>query len=427
MKKEFTAIAIASTLGISGLLTIGGNLINLETLFKNESTTIVYPEEPDPYKIDDEKYQNGIEKMNDGDYQEAINYFISISLDYPEIENVQSNLLSAMVSYTDSTNRIVDELVNSPNVESQEYTNAINVINTGLNYLNSLNEKNISLSKELNKQYLYIKTLIKIYEFRKSDEPFEALKYIDQAKTNYLDKPFLIDLRESVKEECKLKISKIIDEFNSKEDYNSTIHYINNLSKEFYNDFLERKTDAERHFLDIITNKIDIYITNNDYDSAKRCVEDAYDYLKGYDDFINLYEQWHNYSDTKLVYKTITDNSYIEFDKASDIDGYTYNEVVIISKYYDEASIEFSLNKNYSTLTGTLFLTDYNYNKDEELNPLTVLITDDNGNVFSQYDDLSYKNPIKFCTDIHNTKYLKFIIIGKTDNIKIGIRNGILS
>ena len=173
--------------------------------------------------------------------------------------------------------------------------------------------------------------------------------------------------------------------------------------------------------------KVDQYIDKQAYFKAKQCVDTYYPYLKDYDDFIELYDKWHNYSDSKLIYKKITDESRTQKGTYASVDGNEYSEVILLSKSSDEATVEFALDKNYSNVNATIFLTNYNYNISDELVPLDILITDDQGNILNQYSNLNYKNPVNVSANINNVKFLRFTIKGKSKYVKIGIKDGKLS
>lgn len=423
--KKGIAITLLSLL--AGGFTVFGGFTLFSMTYNNKTEVIQEAPKPDPEATDNKNYEKALTAMDNQNYEQAINYFVSISSNYSKIDNVQSNLLKCLVSYINDIHQRVDEIVSDSNVDATSYTNAINLINKGLEYLDTLNKNNITLSDKLNKDYTYVQILIKIYKYRKDKEPFKALELYNKNENIFTDRPSFIDIKNSIIEDCKDEINDKINQYNSNQNYIDIIKYINGLNKEFINDYQNDKINAENNLLNKVKKDVNEYVDMQDYLSAKKCVDNYYTYLKKYEEFTQIYNKWHNYSDSKLIYKKITDDSCIERGSFSNIDGNEYSDVILLSKYNDEVSVEFALDKNYSNVSATLFLTNYNYNMSKEIVPLSILITDDQGNVLKQYDNLTYKNSIEISASISNIKYLRFTIKGKSNSVKIGIRNGILS
>lgn len=414
-------IKVAVTLFSLGLIGIGGfTLINLD--FRTEITNEA--PKPDPEATDNTNYNNGLEAMKEKDYEHAISSFTAINSNYSKINEVQNVLLECLVLYTNDIHQEVDELVSNPSADATSYTKAINLINLGLEYIDKLNQNDTISSNKLNNDYSYVQILIKIYKYRKDDKPFEALKLYKENENIFINYPSFIDFKDSIIEDCKDEISDIVNEYFYGNKYIDVINYINSLDVEFLSYYQNDKKTAEGKILNQIKNEIDQYIDKQDYFKAKQSVDTYYTYLKEYDDFIELYDKWHNYSDSKLIYKKITDELRVEKGTFASVDGNEYSEVILLSKSSDVATVEFALDKNYSRVNATIFLTDYNYNISDELTPLDILITDDQGTILNQYSNLNYKNPISISANINNVKYLRFTIKGKSKYVKIGIRDG---
>lgn len=417
-------IKVALTLFSLGLVGIGGfTLINLDlrTEITNEAP------EPDPEATDNANYNRGLESMKKKDYEHAISSFTAISNNYSKINEVQNVLLECLVSYTNDIHQEVDELVSNPSADATSYTKAINLINRGLEYIDKLNQNDTTSSNKLNNDYSYVQLLIKIYKCQKDNKPFNALELYKKNENIFINYPSFIDFKNSIIEDCKDEISDIVNEYFYNNKYIDVINYINSLDADFVSYYQNDKKTAEGKLLNQIKNEVDRYIDKQDYIRAKQCVDTYYPYLKDYDDFIELYDKWHDYSDSKLIYKKITDESRTEKGTYASVDGNEYSEVILLSKSSDEATVEFALDKNYSNVNATIFLTNYNYNISDELVPLDILITDDQGNILNQYSNLNYKNPVNVSANINNIKFLRFTIKGKSKYVKIGIKDGKLS
>lgn len=331
-----------------------------------------------------------------------------------------------MILYTNDIHQKVDELVSNPNSDATSYTDAINLINGGLEYIDKLSEKEGVSSDKLNSDYTYVQMLVKIYKYRKNKEPFKALSIYNENENVFIQHPSFIDFKNPIIEECRKEINNIINEYYYTKNYIGIIDYINGLDEEFINSYQSHKKNAESRLLNETKKEISEYVNEQEYLKAKQCVDNYYEYLKDCEEFVEIYNQWFNYSDSKLIYKKITDKSNIKKEPAFTIDGNKYTEVIVLSKYNDESSIEFSLDKNYSKVEATIFLTNYRYSLSKEYAPLDILITDDQGNILNKYSNLTYKNSINISSNISNVNYLRFTIKGKNNNVKIGIRNGIL-
>lgn len=424
MKNKISMTLLSCLIGgfAIGGVTIIGITINYPPI--NEKPPVSGSEpESNLENADDKFYKDALDAMDNQNYEQAINYFISISDNYSKIDDVQKNLLLCLVSYTNDIHQKVDDLVSGSNTDANSYTEAINLINNGLRYIDNLNTT--ALNDSLKNDYDYVQTLIEIYKSRKDRQPFTALEIYN--KNTFRNRPAYIDIKNEIIDDCEREIDNTISEYNSNQNYVEIINYINKLDQEFIDDYQDEKKSAERNLFSKIKKSIDAYIEEKDYLNAKKSVDNYYPYLKNHEKFIELYNKWHNYSDTKLFFKNITDESRIDKGSFSDINGNKFNEVILISKYSTEVSVEFSLDKSYSNISATLFLTDYNYSIHKEITPLTICITDDQGKFLKQYDNLTYKQPVNISANISNVKYLRITISGKNNSSKIGIRDGILS
>lgn len=386
------------------------------------------PEKEDLEQDDHDKYNRAIEMMNDEKYSDAINNFISINTTYSKIENVKKNLMNCVVLYVNDIKLEVDNLVYSSTSESEAYTNAIGTINKGIDYVNSLDNSDNELNHNLAEQKSYVQSLIRIYDYRKDDKPFDALYELKNSQALFTDKPFLSDLNETIKQECTDYLKEEVNILKKEKQWLEIIYTIDNIDNEFYNYFIDDREAALNKYWYQLKSDVNNAIKEKRYSDAKEALDTSYTYLSKNNDFMKLYNEWHSYSPNLLIYQTITTPNNASVKAVEDIDGNQYSKVISIYKYSSDKIVEFSLNNNYNSFSGTFFLTNSNYNIEKELSNISVRIEDDIGNLLGEYDNITYKTPVNFSTQLTDSNYIRFIVKGNVkSSICLAIRDGIFS
>lgn len=386
------------------------------------------PEKEDIEQKDHDKYNRALEMMSNEKYSDAINNFISIKSSYSNIENVKKNLMNCVVLYVNDIKIEVDNLVYSSTSESEAYTNAIGTINKGIDYVNSLDNGDNELNQILAEQKSYVQSLIRIYDYRKDNKPFDALYELKMSQALFTDKPFLSDLNETIKQECIDYLKKELNTLKKEKQWLEIIYTIDNIDNEFYNHFIDEREAALNEYWYQLKSDVNKAIKEKRYSDAKEALETSYTYLSKNNDFMKLYNEWHSYSPNLLIYQTITIPDSASVKAVEDINGNQYSKVVSIYKYSSDKIVEFSLNNDYSSFSGTFFLTNSNYKIEKELSNISVRIEDDMGNLLGEYDNITYKTPVSFSTQLTNSNYIRLIVKGNTkSNICLAIRDGIFS
>lgn len=91
---------------------------------------------PEQDEID--KYNQALYEFKDGDFENAIQTFITIDKKFSDIENVMKSLSLCLIEYVNKINVEINDILYKSTEESMKYKNAVTCVNNGLYFLSSI-------------------------------------------------------------------------------------------------------------------------------------------------------------------------------------------------------------------------------------------------------------------------------------------------
>lgn len=450
------------SVGIGGASLLGGiSLVNIGINIENEPAQPISPEEL-AEQSDIENKKDGLRAMKEGDFFSALVYFHAISDESELVTNKDELLRDAALGYlSDILEKTDGEL---------DYDN-FNQAKIYLEEAISLMPDNPKLSQEYNhvllREQLYnimnTKTAEEVLRFiREHWEELENDTYVVETFSGYRKK-YVDDIRqqvndlveqsdyegarqavtsahdvvgtfkelEEIQEQIRnAEIKEQVENMTEQEQWRELICYLdaNPIIKTEYE---SSYNSAFNNYKNDIMDQVEEALAVNDYEQVKAILLSAQDILYADDEFMELYDQYKDYSSNVFRFCPVINDETIEYGNAYDISGADYRSVIKIRHNQNERTIVFRLPAdNFSRLSGTFFICqDEKYPYDEEdTGETSVCFYDENENFIQSYEGITYMNSVSFDIPISNVKYLTVKVKKSTSgNVILGIRDGYLT
>lgn len=450
------------SVGIGGASLLGGiSLVNIGINIENEAEQPISPEEL-AERSDIENRKDGLRAMEEGDFFSALVYFHAISDESESVTNKDELLQDAALGYlSDILEKTDGEL---------DYDN-FNQAKIYLEEAISLMPDNLKLSQEYNhvllREQLYnimnTDTIEDVLRFiREHWEELENDTYVVETFSEYR-KEFVADIKNQVNDliDCSdyegarqvvisaneligtsdeleeiqnqirnAEIKEQVENMTEQEKWRELILYFD-ANPTIKTEYASSYNSAFRSYKKDIIDQAEKALEVNDYEQVKRILSSAQDILYTDDEFMELYNQYKDYSSNVFRFCPVINGETLENGDAYDISGADYQNVIKIKHNQNERTIVFRLpSDNFSGLSGTFFICqDENYPYDEKDTGETIVcFYDENENLVQSYEGITYMNSVSFDIPISNVKYLTVKVKKTTSrDVILGIRDGYLS
>lgn len=312
-------------------------------------------------KAENQDFTRGEKYFEAQDYENAIVEYKKVSVDAEEYSTAQQRIAEANKKFKESKISEADKLAGE-----KEFTSAMHILESAISKLDDNSELKAKLDEVTNSYKDYV--LEESNKLILEDKLTDAINFIKTENTAIADN-----------EEVKKKLDEYIDKFVS-----------------------------------FITAKADEYVKAEDFDSAVNDLNYGLTILPGNEKFTNKITEIESRKPAPLTNFTITNNrlfNQITIDNGSVTDTlgnvYAPGNLFQIKNYSGRGPSygEFSINKEYKTLSGTLAIDD---RTKESLNSRFEIYADDK---LIYYVDYNRKTaPIDFNVNVENVNWIKIQI-----------------
>ena len=451
------------SVGIGGASLVGGiSLVNIGISIEDKPKQPLSAEEL-AEQSDIENSKDGLRAMEEEDFFAALVYFHAISDESESVTNKDELLQDAALGYlSDILEKTDGEL---------DYDN----FNQAKIYL----EEAISLmpdNSKLLQEYNHVLLREQLYTIINTDTAEAVLKFIRNHWENLQNDTYVVDTFSEYREEYVNDISQEVNDLIDRLDYESARQVVTSAEKvigasdkleeiqeQIWNaeikGHIENLTEQEQwrelilyldadptikteyassynsafhNYKNEIMDQVEEALAVNEYEKAKRILLSAHDILYTDDEFMQLYDQYKDYSSNVFRFCPVINDEIIEYGEAHDISSTDYSNVIKIRHNQNERTIVFQLPvDNFSRFSGTFFICqDENYPYEEEdTGETTVCFYDEETeDSIESYEGITYMNSVPFNIPISNVKYLTVKVKRTTSrNVILGIRDGYLS
>ena len=351
--------------------------------------------------------------LNEND--EAVILFINENVEQFENDKYVTDVLKT------ATENYLNETVNKINkmVRDSEYSAAKELL---INAVGLLGEREELTELQTEIDEAEIEYTVEYYE--KNEQWNSLIEYVSSLSDQYQKK-----YQDTVEKAEYNIVRTVLNGYKKNGQWRELIEYLDE-NADIKDRFQSEYTSAERNYTNQVMESAELFEEQFQYQELRDLLLSAADIIKGNSEFDNMYERYKDYDPSVFNFCPIVNNSSVDIEKAYDIYGSEYRNVIKIPHSGSGAkTLEFRLPSGYNRLFGTLFICQddmYKYDSNDQ-GTTTVLFKDDDGNVIAEYTGISYKNSVPINVPILDVQFLTVEV--KRDTYKtviLGIRDAVM-